>query len=280
MQQHILIIQDISCIGRCSLMAALPLFNIAGIRATPLPTALLSSHTGFPDPARRDLSEDMANALDHWASLDLRFDAIHIGYLAGAHQLPLIERVIGMYRKESTRLYVDPVMGDWGKRYSFCDDELLTGFRELCAQADLIMPNRTEASLLLDYPYTKAPDTPQDLLHQLVSLCSKGAGSAVITGINSQPGYTGAAYLGPGMAAPQAALTRQAEGSWPGTGDLFAAAAEAALMLGHDLKFACDTAVHFIARCLEQADPLPKIARFGVPFERELPWLSKKLIRL
>ena len=277
MQQHILIIQDISCIGRCSLLAALPLFNTAGIRATPLPTALLSSHTGFPNPARRDLTEDMSAALDHWQKLDLRFDAIHIGYLAGAHQLSVAQRALDLFRREDTKLFVDPVMGDWGKAYSYCDDALLQGFRALCAQADLILPNRTEAAMLLGQPYSKAPDTPQGLLSQLKSLLEAGARSAVITGVNSQPGYTGAVFLGPGMSAPQASLTRQVEGSWPGTGDLFAAALEAALMRGKPLHAAVDTAVRFIVKCLEGADSFPKAARFGAPFEQALPWLSENL---
>lgn len=277
MQPHILIIQDISCIGRCSLLAALPLFNAAGIRATPLPTALLSSHTGFPDPARRDLSEDMASALDHWQTLDLRFDAIHIGYLAGAHQLPIVRRALDLFLREGTHLFLDPVMGDWGKRYSFCDDALLEGFRQLSSQADLILPNRTEAALLLDLPYSKAPDSPKTLLDQLTRLRSLGADSAVITGVNSQPGYTGAVYLGPGMQAPQAAMTKQITGAWPGTGDLFAAVLESALLKGKSLETACDVAVRFIARCLEDADPAPKVSRFGAPFERTLPWLVEIL---
>lgn len=277
MQQHILIIQDISCIGRCSLLAALSLFNTAGIRGTPLPTALLSSHTGFPNPARRDLTEDMDAALDHWQKLDLRFDAIHIGYLAGAHQLPVVQRALDLFRREDTKLFVDPVMGDWGKAYSYCDDALLHGFRALCAQADLILPNRTEAAMLLGQPYSKAPDTPQGLLSRLKSLLEAGARSAVITGVNSQPGYTGAVFLGPGMSAPQASLTRQVEGSWPGTGDLFAAALEAALMRGKPLNTAVDTAVRFIVKCLEGADSSPKAARFGAPFEQALPWLTENL---
>src|SRR5690606_16360579 len=133
-----------------------------------------------------------------------------------------------------------------GKAYSYYDDALLHGFQALCAQADLILPNRTETAMLLGQPYSKAPDTPQGLLSQLKSLLEAGARSAVITGVNSQPGYTGAVFLGPGMSAPQASLTRQVEGSWPGTGDLFAAALEAALMRGKPLHAAVDTAVRFI----------------------------------
>ncbi len=277
MQMHILIVQDISCVGRCSLLAALPVFNALGIRATPLPTALLSSHTGFPGAVRRDLSEEMAAMLKHWQTLKLRFDAIHVGYLAGAHQLPIINEALSLLRQADTRLFVDPVMGDWGRAYSYCDEALLAGFRALCAQADVILPNRTEAAMLLDEPYSKGPDTPASLLRQLKALLTLGAKSAVMTGTNSQPGYTGAVCLGPGMPSPQAALTQEVKGSWPGTGDLFAAALEAALLKGRPLPAACETAVRFIKKCLEQAEPDPKEARYGAPFEEALPWLIKEL---
>lgn len=258
-------------------MAALPVFNALGVRVTPLPTALLSSHTGFPDPFRRDLSEDMAAALRQWAQLNLRFDAIHIGYLAGAHQLDIIRQAIKLYKKDDCILFVDPVMGDWGKAYSYCDDALLQGMRSLCAQADIILPNRTEAAMLLDEPYQKGPDSPQALLAQLHALQAIGSSSAVITGISGQDGYIGAACLAPDMQTPQAAFSPQVKGSWPGTGDLFAAALEAAMLCHHSLQDACDLAVRFIARCLKNADPEPKIARFGAPFEQALPWLIKQL---
>ncbi len=277
MQRHILVIQDLSCLGRCSLLAALPVFNAAGIRATPLPTALLSSHTGFPGAARRDLSEDMAAALGQWETLGLEFDAIHIGYLAGAGQLPVIERALGLFLGENTRLFVDPVMGDWGRAYSYCDGALLEGFRSLCARADLILPNRTEAALLLGEPYSKAPDRPEGLLRQLKALLALGARGAVITGSNGQSGYTGAVCLSEGMLSPRAALTAQLPGDWPGTGDLFAAALEAALLKGRSLEAACETAVQFVARCLQGADASAQTARFGAPFERALPWLALRL---
>ena len=277
MQKHILVVQDISCIGRCSLLAALPVFSAAGIRVTPLPTALLSSHTGFSDPFRRDLTEDMGKALGQWEGLNLRFDAIHIGYLGGAHQLPILEGAINKYKKDGCFLFVDPVMGDWGKAYSYCDEALLQGMRRLCAMADVIMPNRTEAAMLLDEPYQKGPDSPKALLRQLDGLQKLGSPSVVITGISGQPGYIGAACLSPDMQTPQAAFSPQVKGSWPGTGDLFAAALEAALLKGHTLTSACDIAVRFIAECLKHADPEPKTARFGAPFEAALPWLAEKL---
>lgn len=258
-------------------MAALPVFNAAGIRVTPLPTALLSSHTGFPNPFRRDLTEDMEKALSRWEGLDLHFDAIHIGYLGGAQQMPILQEAINRYKKDCCLLFVDPVMGDWGKAYSYCDEALLQGMRRLCGKANVILPNRTEAAMLLDEPYEKGPDSPQALLRQLRELQKLGSPSVVITGISGQPGYIGAACLSPDMQTPQAAFAPQVKGSWPGTGDLFAAALEAALLLGRPLNSACEIAVRFIAECLKQADPEPKTARFGAPFESALPWLAEKL---
>ncbi len=278
MQKHILLIEDISCVGRCALLAALPVFSCAGIRVTPLPTALLSSHTGgFGQVYRRDLTQDMEDTLNHWATIPLAFDAIHVGYLAGSHQLPAVERAVAAYRGPDTRLYVDPVMGDWGKRYSFCDEGLIDGFRGLCAQADLVLPNRTEAALLLDLPYTKGQDKPQVLVNQLQGLLQLGARAAVITGISGGDGHIGAAALEAGQPVPQVSLSPQVPGAWPGTGDLFAAALEAALLPGVPLERALGIATGFIHQCLKDADPDPRQSRFGAPFEQALPWLMQAL---
>lgn len=278
MQKHALIIQDISCVGRCSLLAALPVFNACGIRTTPLPTALLSTHTAFDNPHRLDLTQDMAQTLAHWSQLPLRFDLIHVGYLAGAHQLPAVQRAVDAYHRDGALLCVDPAMGDWGKAYAYCDDALLEGFRGLCAQADLILPNRTEAALLLDTPYEKGPDSPDKLLHQLRALTGRFDASAVITGVSEQDGYIGAACLTPDAAIPHVRLAPQLKGAWPGTGDLFAAALETALLLDHSLEDACGIAVGFLYQCLQNAPTDHKEARYGVPFEGALGWLRKRIL--
>lgn len=277
-RKHILVIEDISLVGRCSLTAALPLFTACGMEATALPTALLSSHTGgFGQVHRRDLTQDMAAILAHWREIPLHFDAIHVGYLAGAHQLPQVMEAVQRYHAADTLLFVDPVMGDWGKRYSFLDDSLLAGFRWLAARADLVMPNRTEAALLLDEPYQKGADSPDKLLRQLRALQGLGCSAALVTGISGGDGHQGAAYLAPGMSAPGVSLSPQLEGSWPGTGDIFATVLEAVLLLGGDIHRAVPLAVQFVYRCLRQADSAPLKARFGLPFEQQIPWLLQQL---
>lgn len=278
MPRHILLVEDLSCIGRCALTTALPVLSVSGVQVTPLPTVLLSTHTGgFGEVYRRDLSDDMDAILSKWADLPLRFDAIHIGYLAGAHQLPLVERVVRMFRGPDTLLFVDPVMGDWGKRYGFLTQELEEGFARLCAQADLIVPNRTEAAMLLNQPYQKQADSPGRLLKQLQGLLKLGAGAAVITGIAPGDGHMGVVALQQGKVTPHTAFSPALKGSWPGTGDLFAAALEGALLQGRSLNEGCDIAVRFVHQCLKDADTNPHIARFGAPFEQALPWLTRAL---
>lgn len=278
MQQQILVIQDISLVGRCSLTAALPLLSACGISVTMLPTALLSSHTGgFGTPHRLDLSGDMALTLQHWQEIPLRFDAIHVGYLAGSSQLPQVQQALERYHLPGCRLFIDPVMGDWGRRYSFCDEALIEGFRQLARGADLLLPNRTEAALLLNQTYEKGADSPEKLLRQLQALLGLGCGAALITGISGGDGFIGVAAVEGGGSLPTVSLHKEAEGSWPGTGDLFASAVEAALLRGMPLKAACDLAVAFLSRCISHADAAPKQARFGLPFELELGWLASQL---
>ena len=61
MQKQVLAIHDVSCVGRCSLTVALPVLSAAGLHASVLPTALLSTHTGeFTGYSCLDLTGEMA----------------------------------------------------------------------------------------------------------------------------------------------------------------------------------------------------------------------------
>ena len=277
-QKTLLLIEDISCVGRCAATVALPVLSCAGIHVSLLPTALLSAHTGGFGPVfKRDLTQDMQETLDHWQSIPLRFDAIHVGYLSSQQQLPLVRRAIDRYRTGETLLFVDPVMGDWGKRYQGCPEELSDGFRLLCREADLIFPNRTEAALLLNRAYEKGRDKPEQLLLQLRGLLELGAKAAMITGVSTGDGFMGAAALDSGMTAPAVVLQPQLTGHWPGTGDLFASAVESALLHGKSLAQALDIGVKFTCQCLKEAPAAPALSRFGAPFEQQLPWLIEAL---
>ena len=185
-QPKVLVIQDISLIGRCSSLTALPVLSCAGINVTLLPTALLSTHTGgFPSPFRRILTDDMQCILDKWSPLPVAFDAIYVGYLASEEQFAVVERVLERFLEKDTQLYVDPVMGDHGRRYSGCTPGLTEGFLSLARRARVIFPNRTEANLLGCARGGEDAEYANALLDGLLAL---GAGSAVLTGVEGSIG--------------------------------------------------------------------------------------------
>ena len=146
-------IHDLSCFGRCSLTIALPVLSAMGCQCCPLPTALLSAHTGFPGNTFLDLAAEMGRIAEHWAAMDLQFDAIYSGFLGSADQVDTVARFFDTFKKSDTAVIVDPVMGDHGTAYRTCTPELCRGMRVLAENSDVITPNLTEAALLLDRPY-------------------------------------------------------------------------------------------------------------------------------
>lgn len=176
--KKILLVQDMSCVGRCSLTVALPVMSCMGIQVIPFPTMLLSAHTGFKNVYKRDLTDDLEPILRHIEELDVGVDAVYIGYIAGAGQLPVIDRALSHFLAGDTKLYVDPVMGDEGRLYPGITKGVVEGFRGLCQRADVIFPNRTEAAFLLEETASSSP--PEEILRQLVHL---GAKAAVLTGV-------------------------------------------------------------------------------------------------
>ena len=266
-QQKLLVIQDLSCIGRCSLTVALPVLSCLGVQAVPLPTALLSAHTAFDGVYRRDMLEDMREIADRWAQMPLSFDGVYVGYLGGGHQLPLVMKLVERYQRGGTRLFVDPVMGDHGKPYSFVTAALREGFALLCKRAEVIFPNRTEASMLLGVEYKEAGGE-EDILRRL----TQGfAPAAVLTGV-ARGQELGTMCLSEGRIG--GAYAARHPGSFPGTGDLLASAAIGALLRGLPLEKALDLAVRFVSGSIawhEQGQD----SRLGVPFERQLPSLMR-----
>ena len=146
-QKRIAAIHDISCVGRCSLTVALPILSAAGYETSVLPTAVLSTHTGgFTGFTYRDLTEDISPIAAHWQSLGLHFDALYSGFLGSYAQIGLISGLIDTFKKSDTLVMVDPVMADDGKYYSVYSPDMAAGMKKLCAKADIITPNLTEAA--------------------------------------------------------------------------------------------------------------------------------------
>ena len=151
--KRILTIQDISCLGKCSLTVALPLLSAMGVETVILPTAVLSTHTMFSGFTCKDLSDQLGPITEHWKKEDITFDAIYTGYLGTEEEIETVKEIIRTFRGPETLVFVDPAMGDNGKLYPAFDEQYAKKNATLCAVADVIVPNLTEASFMTGLPY-------------------------------------------------------------------------------------------------------------------------------
>lgn len=267
--KRILTIQDFSCLGKCSLTVALPILSAMGISCTALPTAVLSTHTAFPNPHIRSLTEDITAIADHWSSIGAEFDAIMVGYLSDPGQAEAVYEVIEKFR---CPVVLDPVMGDHGKRYSGITEAHIEAMQDLSQCAQVLLPNVTEASLLTDTPYQEQTDGHY-LRQMLEKLNRRDSCNVVITGISPNANSTGfVGYAaGEGMFSYQSKRKPQSQ---HGTGDMFSAVFTGAWVSGKTVDEAATIAASFVERVLEATvAPTP----FGAEFETQLPWLQSQL---
>jgi pyridoxine kinase len=270
-QKRVITIQDISCIGKCSLTVALPILSAAGVETSILPTAILSTHTGgFVGYTFRDLTEDVKPITEHWKTLGIGVDAIYTGYLGSEEQQELIAGIFRDFRQEGTLILVDPAMADQGRLYPAFDEDFVRGMRGFCAHADIIVPNITEAALLLDEPYPGEDYDQAYVETTLRRLSALGPDCVVLTGVSFEPGKLGAAAYDRRVDTVYYAFTERVEGFYHGTGDIYSSALLAALLndkpLARAIQIACDFTVAAIRRTHAAAtDP-----KFGVDFEHEL----------
>jgi pyridoxine kinase len=270
-------IHDISGFGKCSLTVALPVLSAAGIETTVLPTAVLSTHTGgFTGFTYRDLTEDIAPITAHWQSLGLKFDAIYTGFLGSFEQLDLIIRFIETFRDGATIL-VDPVMADNGELYKIFPPKFASGMRKLCERAGTIVPNLTEAALLVGEKYHPGPYTEayvEDLLKKLSAL---GPENIVLTGVFFDNENLGAATYHAPTGETTYSFERRIPGYYHGTGDVFGSALLAALMNDFSLSESAAIAVRFTTSAIRKTADAGTDIRFGVNFEQSIPEFLRDL---
>src|SRR5215470_13826127 len=177
-------IHDISGFGKCSLTVALPIISAAGIEVSVLPTAVLSTHTGgFADFTYRDLTEDIAPIATHWKSLNIAFNAIYTGFLGSFKQLDLVTEFFKIFKTNNNIILIDPVMADNGELYKIFVPKFANGMRQLCKKADIIVPNLTEAALLIEEDYNPGPYTNEYIERILKNLNALGPKKIVLTGV-------------------------------------------------------------------------------------------------
>lgn len=265
-------IHDLSCFGRCSLTIALPVLSAMGCQCCPLPTALLSAHTGFPGNTFLDLAAEMGRIAEHWAAMDLQFDAIYSGFLGSADQVDTVARFFDTFKKSDTAVIVDPVMGDHGTAYRTCTPELCRGMRVLAENSDVITPNLTEAALLLDRPYEEIRQS--DAYEVVRRLSLGGRRSVVLTGYSSESGQTGALCFDRDSGESKAVQTPQEPQDFSGTGDLFASVLAGGVARGVPLFQAAQAAADFVRDCIARTLAEGLTEQDGVDFEPLLGQLT------
>ena len=274
--QRILTIQDISCLGQCSLTVALPILSACGHETCILPSAVLSTHTsGFKGFTVRDLSEDLPAISAHWEKCNLYFDAIYTGYLGSVSEIEDVKHIFKTNAAVGCINIVDPAMGDNGKLYPAFDLTYANAMKTLCADADILLPNITEACYLTDTEYRETYDHAyiQELLKKLYILMGE-KGTVVLTGVGYHPETTGVTVYNTGV--EQYYPHSRIAGGCHGTGDVYASAFVGALMKGKAAFDAAKIAADYTLRCIEytQDDPAHW---YGVKFEPVLGELMDML---
>lgn len=265
---RVLSIQDLSCMGKCSLTVALPVLSAMGLSTSVLPTAVLSTHTAFPNPEVLPMTENLTAFASHIASVGGSFDAISTGYLSDPQQAEVVCQVLDKF---DCLKVIDPAMGDHGKLYSRMTLEHVEAMKHLCSRGNVLLPNLTEAAFLTGLPYREDGDGVY-----LKELCDAmrqfGADGVIITGVHWDDDHTGWAGMLLGKFFSYQA--KKIHRSQHGTGDMFAAVTTGALTLGKPLHLAASLAAKFVEQVIRAT---PESTPFGANFESQLPWLWQQL---
>ena len=275
--KKIITIQDISCVGKCSLTVALPIISAMGVECGVLPTAVLSTHTMFQGFTFRDLTDDIRPIADHWKKESIQFDAIYTGYLGSFEQLELVKEFIADFKTPANTVFIDPVMADNGKLYPGFTPEFAAAMAKLCGKADVIVPNLTEAAFLLDRPYCGAGYDEAFIKDLLKRLSDLGAPNAVLTGVSFAPGEVGLMGYNAEKDEFFNYFHKKIDVSFHGTGDIFSSTAVGALMRGFSLERSLAIAADYTVDCIAATMANPDHVWYGVEFETALPKLMTRL---
>lgn len=269
--KRILTIQDISCVGQCSMTVDLPILSACGHETCILPTALLSTHTGgFGKPAAVHFDHVLDAMWQHWRENGITFDAVLIGYLGSVEAVETASRIIETMLAPGGISIVDPAMADHGKLYSGFDEKYARAMTGLCGKADIILPNITEAAMMAGQPYRETLD--ESYVNQLMEYLAHPC--IILTGVGYREGETGVLVCKGGR--QEHYIHPKIGKSYHGTGDMFAASFTGALMQEKSLYEAVKIAADFTCKCISNTAENPA-HWYGVKFETALPYLMEQL---
>lgn len=292
--KRVLTVQDISCVGKCSLTAAIPVISAMGIEVCPLPTAILSNHTAFSSFSFLDLTDKIPEILNEWKKQGFHFDAIYTGYLGSIKQIDLVHKILDEFAQNDTLVVIDPCMADNGKLYTGFSQDFVQQMAKLCGRANVILPNMTEACFLVNQDYDIFTHTNESITKLMEKLLSLGANHVVLKGVDFSSDKIGVAYysqknnndsknlIGKSMIENsiddmKIYFHHRYDENFHGTGDLFASVVTGALVLKKELKEAVEIACDFIQESIECTLSNPNYNWYGVEFESALKNLPQRL---
>ena len=287
--KRVLTIQDISCVGKCSLTAAIPVISAMGIEVCPLPTAILSNHTAFSSFSFLDLTDKIPEILNEWKKQGFHFDAIYTGYLGSIKQIDLVHKILDEFAQNDTLVVIDPCMADNGKLYTGFSQDFVKQMAKLCGRANVILPNMTEACFLVNQDYDIFTHTNESITKVMAKLLSLGAEQVILKGVEFSKEKIGVAYCSQklfdnnfsknenNMEDINIYFHHRYDENFHGTGDVFASAVTGALVLKKDIKDAVKIACDFVQESIECTLLNPNYNWYGVDFESALINLSQKL---
>ncbi|MDY4524768.1 MAG: pyridoxamine kinase [Treponema sp.] len=292
--KRVLTVQDISCVGKCSLIAAIPVISAMGIEVCPLPTAILSNHTAFSSFSFLDLTDKIPEILNEWKKQGFHFDAIYTGYLGSIKQIDLVHKILDEFAQNDTLVVIDPCMADNGKLYTGFSQDFVKQMAKLCGRANVILPNMTEACFLVNQDYDIFTHTNESITKLMAKLLSLGANHVVLKGVDFSSDKIGVAYYSQknnndsrnliGKSIIENSIDdmkiyfhHRYDENFHGTGDLFASVVTGALVLKKELKEAVEIACDFIQESIECTLSNPNYNWYGVEFESALKKLPQRL---
>ncbi len=274
MTRRIAVIQDLSCVGRCSLAVAMSVIPVLGVETAVIPTAILSNHTAFQGFTFVDFTKEAEEIIDLWKKHDFKFDSIYIGYLGSVDLIRMTERFIRTFRDENTFVILDPAFGDHGKLYTGFDMQYVAELKKLCAEADVILPNVTEACFLLGEEYSEGTACSHMLMEKADKLLEGRLRNVLITSCVFNDHEISLACIGE---KPFIYSHERLSLSMHGTGDLFASVFSGLVTRGWDIESAAKLAADFTGDCISYSMNLPDHRWYGVDYEGMLPELIRRV---
>lgn len=274
--KRILTIQDISCVGKCSLTVALPIISAMGVETAIIPTAVLSTHTMFKNFTFRDLTGEIEPISRHWKDENIDFDSIYTGYLGSAEQIDIIANLFDEFKTDKNFIIVDPVMADNGKLYPAFDMTFAGKMATLCAKADIIIPNITEASFMTGMEYKTSYDEAY-IKEMLKKLSDLGARISILTGATFDEDSIGVMGYDSESGEYYYYKHERIDAAYHGTGDIFASTLVGSLANGLTWQESIPIAADYTAKCIQLTIDDENGRTYGVNFEEAIPYLLKKI---